>query len=657
MELFHSIVRAFGWSVLNSLWQGAIIYVLLFILLYLTPKLSATKRHNLAYLSLSAIFLWFMITFFSQISWNKSTTEVISFSEVAFNFRRLPLTYSEQAEIYFPYLLVLYAFGIIGQLTLLGKGLVTLQKLKNNGLSEVPAEWNLKFDAVFAALGLTRNIRFQLSDLVRVPIVVGFLKPMVLFPVCLISQLDTDQVEAILIHELSHIRRNDYLLNLIKTTVETLLFFNPFVWLTRKFIHIEREHACDDLVLSLGAKPLTYVHALLTLEIIQNDTKHAFALAATGKTQHLYHRIKRITNMKTNYVNLKQQLAALTLAIAGLASVAWVNPEVKATAKAVTKQITESPVFKLIKSNQIAQLLPQSDTSKKKIKMKITITADDGKTKEYNSIAELPDSVRRSLSLTNRRGNFVYVNGINLFDQNRDSLQFNPINDSLRVVIGHTLTGNLRSVKGMELNPQWEELSKELRCPETIVKLKKFREELLAKKNSPETIQKWNTFRNDLSKEFTSPEAQAKWKKMNEELQRQFKYQALTIREGDKLNKITTVNFTRGAIDSLVGKLPSVYAMRDGSKIVVDGKRLYNYKYRVAADGQRITSTDTIKYINNNKIYQGNGDFGLNEMVIGRNISLERDLENNEAYKKLRAKFQKDVEALRKKAAEKKKNN
>ena len=157
----------------------------------------------------------------------------------------------------------------------------------------------------------------------NVPLVIGYFKPVVLFPIALATQLELNQVEAILIHELSHIRRNDYALNLMKTVIETLLFFNPFVWLAGKFISIEREHACDDLVIKHTGTPLTYAHALLKLELLKDKEAPTLSLAATGTNQYLYQRIKRITNMKTTYINAKQQLVIFALTLSTVLSLAW----------------------------------------------------------------------------------------------------------------------------------------------------------------------------------------------------------------------------------------------------------------------------------------------------------------------------------------------
>lgn len=316
----------------------------------------------------------------------------------------------------FPYLVSVYVIGLLIQTFMLSKGYLKLRKLRNELHDIVPQNWQLVFDELLPKLNITKKIKFQLSSHIHVPLVIGYLKPVVLFPVALVSQLDISQVEAILIHELSHIRRNDYLLNLIKTGIETILFFNPFVWLVGRLINIEREHACDDLVVKFTGTPINYAHALLKLEILKDKSSPALAMASTGKNQHLYQRIKRITDMKTNYMNAKQQLLAITLTVATVISLAWVSPEkIKTPPKAVLQtnqeKTTKNSVISTVAEPVCAvspatpKIVALADTTKKKHKIKIVTVDSDGNKKEYDSIKELPDSLRKEVmveSLFNR---------------------------------------------------------------------------------------------------------------------------------------------------------------------------------------------------------------------------------------------------------------
>lgn len=391
--LFQDIVRALGWSILNSIWQSGILYAVLFVILLLTPKLKSSYRHNLSFATLLAMFAWFVFTFAQHLSLSNGVSKSgVSLNVYELNtlVQNIPQTFADKAESYFPIIFSMYILGLIVQLVLVSRGFIYLNKLKTTALSEVSSQWTNLFEHCKRELNISKDIQFKLSKLVDVPVVVGYFKPIILFPVTLVTTLDEDQVEAILIHELTHIKRNDYLLNIIKTCIETILFFNPFIWLTSRFIQIEREHACDDLVVDVSGKPLSYAKTLLKLEIIQQEKLPSYALATTGKTQHLYQRIKRITNMKANYLNLKQQLAALTLALAGLLSIAWTNPEIKEKTTEITDNIKSIEIFNLTK---MASADAKVDTIKKKSPVKITITDENGKTTTYSDLSPEKDSI------------------------------------------------------------------------------------------------------------------------------------------------------------------------------------------------------------------------------------------------------------------------
>ncbi len=396
--MVNNLIKAIGWSIVHSLWQGAVVYAILFIVLMAWPKLSARLKHNLAFGSLFLIFTSFCFTFFSVFELPTSGTAVkqIAINHIAYqDLTTLSSSLHLKAETYFPVVASIYTVGIIFQLIVLLSGYAKLKRLKRESDLAVPEVWASIFESILTQLKINKTVRFYLSSKVNVPLVVGFFKPVVLFPVALATQLDLQQVEAILIHELSHIRRNDYLINLVKTCIETLLFFNPFVWLTTRFIQIEREHACDDLVVNLTGTPVTYAHALLKLELIKDKQQPSLSLAATGKNQHLYQRIKRITDMKTNYMSAKQQFFILTLTITTVVSLAWINPKKQENNKkpaAVT--LIKTAILPADAVHKQLILRADTDTTKKKSTFNLVLTDSKGKRQTYTSLDEVPDSLK-----------------------------------------------------------------------------------------------------------------------------------------------------------------------------------------------------------------------------------------------------------------------
>ena len=152
-----------------------------------------------------------------------------------------------------------------------------------------------------AACTSRRAITLLESTLVDVPTVIGWLKPVVLLPASAVAALSPQQLEAILAHELAHIRRHDYLVNLLQTLVETVLFYHPAVWWLSRRIRIERENCCDDLAVSLCGDPVAYANALADLESLRSETAptHHIAMAATGGA--LLQRVRRLLGAPSSH--------------------------------------------------------------------------------------------------------------------------------------------------------------------------------------------------------------------------------------------------------------------------------------------------------------------------------------------------------------------
>jgi uncharacterized protein (TIGR03435 family) len=144
-----------------------------------------------------------------------------------------------------------------------------------------PPEWRQTFANLAARLGISRPVRFLVSALVRVPAVVGWLRPVVLVPVGALAGLPAEQMEALLLHELAHIRRYDYLVNLVQSVAEALLFYHPAVWWVSGHIRAEREMCCDDVAARASGDVLTYASALAELESYRAAGVNA-AMAANG---------------------------------------------------------------------------------------------------------------------------------------------------------------------------------------------------------------------------------------------------------------------------------------------------------------------------------------------------------------------------------------
>ena len=135
-------------------------------------------------------------------------------------------------------------------------------------------------------MGISRKVSVWISQHIDVPATIGFIKPVILIPFASLNNLSGDQLEAIILHELSHIKRNDYLINIMVAVIETILFFNPFVVLLSKVIKRERENCCDDFVLQYRYDPHSYAYALLRLEQSRATNLKLAIGAVSGKNSY-----------------------------------------------------------------------------------------------------------------------------------------------------------------------------------------------------------------------------------------------------------------------------------------------------------------------------------------------------------------------------------
>jgi beta-lactamase regulating signal transducer with metallopeptidase domain len=331
------LIQAFGWALLHSFWQALLVYGCLRLVLLLWPQASASIKYNLSFISLTGIFGWFIITLWEQLQTIKRI-HFVAIQMIDTGIRpaglELPAIYHSQTrltnlfpnlEFFFPLLIVIYITGVAVMTIKLTMDLLQLQHIRRKQVLPIDSVWEQHLDKLLLQLQLSRKVKLLISEHIQVPVMIGFLKPLIILPVIMFNNLTAEQLEAILLHELAHIKRNDYLLNIFQSIVETILFFNPFIWLISKNIRIEREHCCDDLVITGKVHPLHYAKALVALEEYRL-TVNTLAMAAANNKQHLFHRIKRIMEMKTKNINYTQKLLAVLIIAVGLVSIAWLNP-------------------------------------------------------------------------------------------------------------------------------------------------------------------------------------------------------------------------------------------------------------------------------------------------------------------------------------------
>lgn len=336
MELLvRNLSEVFAVSIIHSLWQCLLIYMLLRIALADAIRLSAAAKHNATVAGLLFATVWFIYTLFDQAanySWHISTNTPMTFSQ------HLPLIttiehwakqddrYELVIQQYLPYISIIYALGLLFHSVKFTFAWLQIRELKRTGSND--GFWQQKADALRRMLNIKKLALISITDKIDVPCITGYLKPVILIPISLTANLSVKEVEAILLHELAHVKRNDYLVNLLQQVVSVILFFNPFILLMNRIINHERENACDDVVVNVSGSPLVYAQALLKVEQLSHQQLQ-LALAASGTNKfHLLNRIERIMKTKTPMANVRHIAMALTILAITVLGVTWFNPAI-----------------------------------------------------------------------------------------------------------------------------------------------------------------------------------------------------------------------------------------------------------------------------------------------------------------------------------------
>lgn len=331
-QLFQSVfLQSLGYAIAHSVWQTALVWLLYISITGLLP-MGAAAKYRLGVAAQTIGFVWFLFTFqfyYQQYhqAWQPLKTAAENMQPVTTagtGFLSGMLQWMLKGERLLPYISMAYLLLMIILCVRWFMGYRQTQLIRYQGLHKMPAEWRLFVQKIAAQLNIKKNVRVFLSEQVSTPLTIGFLKPIILVPMASINHLSTQQMEAVLLHEMAHIKRYDYLVNILLSIAEIGLFFNPFTQLISKYIRKERENSCDDWVLQFQYEAPVYAEALLRIAYLQHAP--ALAMTATGKKNDLLYRVKRMIEQKENRFSYRKQLLAFFIVTGILSSVAWLSP-------------------------------------------------------------------------------------------------------------------------------------------------------------------------------------------------------------------------------------------------------------------------------------------------------------------------------------------
>lgn len=363
------LASAAGWTLFHSLWQGVLIAIVLAATLAFTR--SARLRYLAAAVALCSMLLSFAITLLclapphgssgpnghvAALAWNRSAGMGDALKE------------SHRIADVLPWLVPFWIAGVMLFYLRQLASWIWAGRLRRIGVCSPPHAWQERLNVLASRARISRPVALLESGLAGVPVVIGHLRPVILMPVGLLTGLPAGQIESILLHELAHIRRLDYLVNLMQISIEGLLFYHPLVWWISGVMRAEREHCCDDLAVSLSGNPREYASALATLEQRRGDAAQP-AVAATGGN--LVKRIRRLilpaegpSSALTPVV-----LAGILIITAAVGLTAWQertppaepSAQAQAASRAYAKWLNEDVVYIITREERAAFLKLESN--------------------------------------------------------------------------------------------------------------------------------------------------------------------------------------------------------------------------------------------------------------------------------------------------------
>lgn len=317
--LQQPLIIALGWTLLHFLWQGAALAAIYAVLMLTLRSAAPATRYGAALGCLIMLALTPAATF---VYFASSATPAVAPTGLSGSLlAAIPVqnTVSWAGVVdhglrpYLPWLVLIWFAGVCIASVRMLSGWRRVRQLRVCIDPRLTDPWRHALDTLRHRMQISVPVQLASSTLIRIPMVIGWLKPIILIPPCVLAGLDSRQIEMILAHELAHIRRHDYLINLLQAVVETLLFYHPAVrWVSHQ-MRLEREKCCDRLVVDLSGDAIGYARALTNLEAIRGS-ELGWGLGASGGA--LYDRVQTLVAPRNNAAS--GSVAALLIAFAAL---------------------------------------------------------------------------------------------------------------------------------------------------------------------------------------------------------------------------------------------------------------------------------------------------------------------------------------------------
>jgi len=301
----NKLITAFSWMLIHSLWQGLLLAIIVGMVLVLAKRMGSAHRYNVALVS----FVFFMAICASTFifEWNNTTSGSMSpllagnigsnisslFSIDIYDMKRLAQTFTDYFSANAPMVVMVWFVIFMFKSVRMIACLVYNQRVRHTQVYQPDQFWLDVIDRYTKKLQIKKAITLLQSGYVKMPVVIGHLKPVILIPLGLMANLPAEQVEAILLHEMAHIRRNDYFVNFLQNIAEAVFFFNPGLLWISSLLREERENCADDVALAQTQNKKSLIQALISFK--EHELYGSkYATAFPGKKNYLLRRVSRI---------------------------------------------------------------------------------------------------------------------------------------------------------------------------------------------------------------------------------------------------------------------------------------------------------------------------------------------------------------------------
>jgi len=343
-------LRAIFWTLIHSLWIGLISAALAGLVIALGKKMTAKLRYRLLCGILFAFVLSTSFVYLMEMIGPSSVGQVVI--PAAQPGRSVSLQTNTVVESFSlaevtnllnrsaGYLLTVWLLFFAWKSIKLTRELLYVRNVRMSGVPAADPDWAEKVSAFCKKLGIPRAIILLESGMVQVPVTIGYLKPVILLPAGMLLQLSPGQIESILWHELAHILRRDYLVNIMQSIVETIFFFNPAVLWLSTLVREEREICCDDIVLEQIPQKRSYLEALMAFQDYEGKLAN-YAMGLSFRRNQLMDRLRRMVNQENKKLNAAEKIVLLS-GIALLSFFTFVpkaNSEIHQGARFIKKQL------------------------------------------------------------------------------------------------------------------------------------------------------------------------------------------------------------------------------------------------------------------------------------------------------------------------------